>query len=298
MIRKLLKESKSFISTNHKFIKLIFLVSFWKLIYTIILISYNINNLLIYRFDKWLPILDTLQYFWEEITINNLVRLVIIIWLIVLIWYAFLYPTWMSAGIHFLKDKKDSIWKAIWKWVNDFFAMFELNALAFSFWIYTYAITVLRLFTLWIIDNTIAIMLVIVWWLAVLFSSIFWQYAKFIIVLENKWDKKEIWVFEAIKKSIWMTINHIWITSKWWIMQIFLSIVFYFKAFIIVSVPLLLIYFLINSNISNQWQEWIIRTIWWITLIITIYIVSIIQAFFKKFWFDIYNKVKSLEEEN
>jgi hypothetical protein len=290
MILSLLRESKDYIKNNNKFIKLVFYISFWKLLYTLVLISYNINNLLIYRFDKWLPRMSTLKYFLEEIISNHLVWLVILIAFIILIWYVFLYPTGMSAIIHFLKDKKNSIWKAIWKGVTDFFVMFELNALAFSFWFYTYAITVLRLFTLWILDNTIAIILVSVWWLAALFSSIFWQYAKFLIVIEN------MWVFEAIKKSISITITNIWVTIRWRVMQLVTYILFYFKAFIIASAPMLLVYFLINAWLADRGFKRVIRLIGIITVILIIYMISIIQAFFRKFWFKMYNKVVKIEE--
>lgn len=274
-----------------------FLISFWRLIYVIILISYNINNVLVYRFDKWLSIFSTLKYFWWEITRNHIVWLIVILWVIVLIGYAFLYPTWISASIHFLKDKKQKIGKAIWKGINDFFVMFELNALAFSFGFYTYTITVLRLISLDILGNWFAMWLVILWWICVLFASIFWQYAKFILILEKNENNKSIWVFDAIKKSIWLSINNVGITIKWWIRQIIILFIFYFKTFIIISIPWLILYFLINSNI-NPWLEWIIWTLWIVTTIMAIYIMSIIQAFFKKFRFDIYIHIKSQKEDD
>ncbi len=291
MILKLFKESKNYIKNNHKFIKLVFYTSFWKLLYTLILLAYNINNLLIYRFDKGLSLMSSLKYFRVEIVTNHLIWLAILVALIILIWYVFLFPTWMSAAIHFLKDNKNSTWKAMWKWFNDFFTMFELNALALSFWVYTYAITVLRLFTLWVLNNTIAIILVVIWGFTVLFSSIFWQYAKFLIVMEN------MWVFEAIKKSISITINNIWVTIKWRIMQIVFYFLFFFKAFILASVPMLLIYFLINWWASSRGFEWLIRVVGVVAVVLITYIISIIQAFFKKFWFDLYNIIVNMEEE-
>ncbi|HOG15003.1 MAG TPA: hypothetical protein PK674_00225 [Candidatus Absconditabacterales bacterium] len=290
MILSLLRESKDYIKNNNKFIKLVFYISFGKLLYTLVLISYNINNLLIYRFDKGLPRMSTLKYFLEEIISNHLVWLVILIAFIILIGYVFLYPTGMSAIIHFLKDKKNSIGKAIGKGVTDFFVMFELNALAFSFGFYTYAITVLRLFTLGILDNTIAIILVSVWGLAALFSSIFWQYAKFLIVIEN------MGVFEAIKKSISITITNIGVTIRGRVMQLVTYILFYFKAFIIASAPMLLVYFLINAGLADRGFKRVIRLIGIITVILIIYMISIIQAFFRKFWFKMYNKVVKIEE--
>lgn len=299
MIRNTLKQSKNFLLKNHKFIRLVFFIAFGKLLYTIILLAYNVNNLLIYRFNKGWSTLSTIQYLRIEVQSHSLVWLVILLAIIVLVWYVFLYPSGMAATIHFLKDKKNNIGKSIWKWIWDFFAMFELNALSFSFWIYTYAITVLRLFTLWILNSNIAIILVVVRWLVVLFASIFWQYAKFILVMEKKHEKDEdekIWIFDAIKKSISLSINHIGITFRWWIMQIITWIWFYIKTFVIIAIPLLVIYFLVNSNINTNGFEWLIRIISGITTILTIYMFSMIQAFFRKSWFDIYQTIKTLEE--
>lgn len=285
MIRQFIKDSKISLLQRPKLIKLAFFVWFCHAISIILLIAYNINNVLIYRFWKWLSVFTMFQYFIDEITRNNLVWIIIALAIIIALWHALLYPMGMAAIIHFLNNKKDSISKAIWKWANDFFTMFELNALAFSFGAYTFMITVLRLVTLDVINSWFIIWLFVIWWIIVLFASIFRQYAKYIIIEE------QIWVFDAIKKSIAMTTTNMWITIRWLIAKVIVLSIFYFKMIIIVWVPLLLMYFLVIGNIIHAGNEWIIRTIWIISITLASYILTTTQAFFMTFWHKIYKHI-------
>ena len=285
MIRQLIKDSKTFLFQTPKLIKLSFWVWFCRSITILLLLAYNINNVLIYRFEKWLSIFTLFQYFIDEITVNHIWWLIIVLALFITIGYVFLYPMWISAIIHFLNSKKKSISSAMWKWAKDFFTMFELNALAFSFGPYTYMVTTLRLITLDVLDSWFIIWLLILWWIIVLFSSIFWQYAKFIIIDE------QIWVFEAIKKSIELTVTNTWITIKGLIMKITVLLLFYFKMIIVAWIPLLLMYFLLTTNIINGNHERIIRTLWVIATILASYIIAVTQAFFMTFWHKIYKHI-------
>lgn len=292
MIRQWIKDSKDFVLQTPKLIKLSFLVWFCRSITIVLLLAYNINNVLIYRFEKWLSIFTLFQYFIDEITVNHIRWLIIIISIIITIWYVFMYPMWISAIIHFLKSKKQSISNAMWKWAKDFFTMFEINALAFSFGPYTYMVTSLRLITLDVLDSWFIIGLLILRWIIVLFSSIFWQYAKFIIIDE------QIWVFEAIKKSIELTITNTWITIKGLIMKIIILLLFYFKMIIIVWIPLLIMYFLLTTNILNWNHERILRTLWIVATILAAYIIAVTQAFFMTFWHKIYRHILEKAENN
>lgn len=292
MIKHWIKDSKNFIIQTPKLIKLSFWVWFCRSVTIVLLLAYNINNVLIYRFEKWLSIFTLFQYFIDEITINHIRWLIIILAILITIWYIFIYPIWISAIIHFLKSKKKSISSAMWKWAKDFFTMFEINALAFSFGPYTYMVTSLRLITLDVLNSWFIIGLLIIWWIIVLFSSIFWQYAKFIIIDE------QVWVFEAIKKSIELTITNIWITIKGLIMKIIILLLFYFKMVIIIWIPLLIMYLLLTTNILNWNHEWILRTLWVIATVLAAYIIAATQAFFMTFWHKIYKYILQKTESN
>ena len=292
MIRRYLNDSRIYVLKHKKFVTLAFIVWFCRFFYIVFFLAYNVNTLLTYKLEKWLSILTLFQYFRDLISQNNLARLAILVLVLFAIWYAIGYPVWISANIHFLEnDENESIGWALSEWIKDFFSVFELNALAFSFWAYTYFSTLLRLYILDIINSWIVIWLMSIWWICVLFASIFWQYAKYILVLEKKDDKK-IWVSDALKKSMNLTISNFGLTIKWFLARVRVTILFYFKIAIVVAVPLLVIYFLATSDVIGSNNERIIRVIWVFTMIIATFMLTSTQAFFFKFWHLLYKEVK------
>jgi hypothetical protein len=292
MIKKFLNDSRRYLLEYKSFTRLAFLVWFSRFFYIVFFLAYNVNTLLTYKMEKWLSVATIFQYFLDLITENNLVWLAIVILILFAIWYSLGYPIWISANIHYLENnRKESFWTALSDWIRDFFKMFELNALAFSFWAYMYFSTMFRLYILDVLTNGIVIGLVCIRWLAILFYSIFCQYAKYILVLEWKNDKK-IWISEAIRKSIGMTISNFTLTFKWFIAKVWVSILFYFKICIVAAIPLLIIYFLITSNIVWSNNQRIIWILWVVTMVVATFMLTSTQAFFFKFWHLIYEKVK------
>ena len=292
MIRKYLNDSRTYLLEHKKFVKLAFLVWFCRFFYIVFFLAYNVNTLLTYKLEKWLSIFTIFQLFVDLVNENNLLRLVILVLILFAIWYALGYPIGISANIHFLdKNNNESIGTALSEWIKDFFSVFELNGLAFSFWAYTFFSTVFRLYILDILNSGLAITLVIVWGLCVLFSSIFWQYAKYIMVLEKK-DWKNMWISEALKKSMNLTISNFGLTIKWFLAKAWMTIVFYFKIAIIVTVPLLVIYFLATSDVIWPGAQRVIWVIWVLTMIIATFMLTSTQAFFFKFWHLLYKKAK------
>jgi len=292
MIRDFLNNSRSYILSHKKFVGLAFIVWFCRFFYIVFFLAYNVNTLLTYKLEKWLSILTLFQYFKDLVSQNNLIWLAILVLIIFAIWYAFWYPIWISVNIHYLDDdKNENIWTALSWWIKDFFSVFELNWLAFSFWAYTYFSTLFRLYILDILNTWLAIWLIGIWWLCVLFSGIFRQYAKYILVLEKK-DWKSIWVSEAIKKSMNLTISNFSLTIKWFLAKVWVTIIFYFKIAIVVTIPLLFIYFFATSDIIWHNSQWIIWVIWVITMIIATFMLTSTQAFFFKFWHLIYKEAK------
>ena len=296
MIKKYLNDSRTYLLEHKKFVNLAFIVWFCRFFYIVFFLAYNVNTLLTYKLEKWLSIFTIFQLFADLVNDNNLLRLVILVLVLFAIWYTLGYPIWISANIHFLhKDENENIWVALWEWIKDFFSVFELNWLAFSFWAYTYFSTLLRLYILDILDSGLAIWLISIWWICVLFSSIFWQYAKYILVLEKK-DGKNMWISEALKKSMNLTISNFGLTLKWFLAKAWMTIVFYFKIAIIVTVPLLLIYFLATSDVVWSNSQRIIWVIWVLTMVTATFMLTSTQAFFFKFRYLLYQKAKEKEE--
>ena len=292
MIRRYLNDSRIYLLQHKKFVNLAFIVWFCRFFYIVFFLAYNVNTLLTYKLEKWLSIFTIFQLFVNLVNENNLLWLVILILVLFAIWYALGYPIGISANIHFLhKDENESIGSALSEWIKDFFSVFELNGLAFSFWAYTYFSTLFRLYILDVLDSGLAIWLIAIWWICVLFSSLFRQYAKYILVLEKK-DWKNMWISEALKKSMNLTISNFGLTLRWFLAKAWMTIVFYFKIAIIVTVPLLLIYFLATSDVVWSNSQRIIRVIWVLTMITATFMLTSTQAFFFKFWYLIYKKVK------
>ena len=298
MIKKYLNDSRIYLLQHKKFVNLAFIVWFCRFFYIVFFLAYNVNTLLTYKLEKWLSIFTIFQLFVDLVNENNLLWLVIIVLILFAVWYAIGYPIWISANIHFLeKNEDENIGSALSGWIKDFFSIFELNGLAFSFGAYTYFSTLFRLYILDILNSWIAIILAIVWWLCVLFSSIFRQYAKYILVLEKK-DWKNMWISEALKKSMNLSISNFGLTIKWFLAKAWVTMIFYFKLAIIVTIPLLFIYFFATSDTVWSNNQRIIWVIWIITMIIATYMLTSAQAFFFKFWHLLYKEVKKEEKNN
>lgn len=293
LLKDLLKQTKEYILNTPGFITLIFTIWFCRYFYIIILLANNLNTLFTYRRDKWIDITSLFTTVKDGVSTSNIWWIIAVL-IVFAIWYLILYPVWLSAGIHFVNDKEKKPTQAFSRWLKDFFLMFEFNWLALSFWEFTYLTTTSRLFAIDVLSNNFILVLDLIWWFFVLFTSIFRQYSKFILVLEKDKDWKDLWIFKAIRKSMSLAISNFWFTFKWFVSRITISILFYIRMIILIAIPLLIIYFLITSNIIWPGNERIIRLIAIVTMFIATYVFVLIQAFFVKFQYEMYKKVKWL----
>ena len=294
MLKDLLKKTKEYLLTTPWFITLIFVIGFCRYFYIIILLANNLNTLSTYRWWKWINISDLFTTVKDWVSTNN-IGWIIAILIIFAIWYLILYPVWLSAWIHFVHDQEKSTSKAFSRWLKDFFLMFEFNGLALSFGEFTYLTTTSRLMAIDVLSNGFILGLDILRWSCVLFASIFRQYAKFILVLEKDKDWKDLWIFKAIRKSMSLAISNFRFTFKGFLSRIVVSLLFYFRMIIIIAIPLLIIYFLVTSDMIWSRNSRIIRTLVLITMFIATYLFVLIQAFFVKFQYEMYKKVKGIE---
>jgi len=60
---------------------------------------------------------------------------------------------------------------------------------------------------------------------------------------------------------------------------------------VLCGIPLLLMYFLLNTNLLNWNHERIFRTLWIMTIIFAAYIIAITQAFFMTFRYKLYKHI-------
>lgn len=292
MFKQILRNSITKLSEDTKLIRLSFIVSFCHFVSVVYLIVWNINNLLTYRYESGIPMSQALEYLVNRSQENNMTVIIIVIVAIIFLWYSLLYPVWQSALIHYLNKDWQKVSKAIGKWMNDFFVMFEFEAMMFSFSIFMYMITILRVFMLNILDSTFVIILIIIWWIVVFLATVLWSYVKFVIVLEGKN------VFSAIKRSSYLTIMNFGVTIKFIIIQLFLTIRFLVNAIIVMWIPFLIVYISIWLNIIESKFVWYMIAISIVILIIFMaYINAIIEAFFMTYRYKVYTAITQEEKD-
>ena len=290
LLKDIIKDTKEYLLNTPKFIRLIFTIWFCRYFYIIIILANNINTLSTYRLDKGIDVWSLFNTI-KDGAITGHIWLIITILIIFAIWYLLMYPIGLSAWIHFVNEKDNNIAKSFSQWLKDFFLMFEFNWLALSFGEFTFITTTSRLFAIDILDNWIMICLDILRLIFVLFATIFWQYSKYILVLEKWKDGKDLWIFDAIKKSMSLSISNFWFTLKWYISRLIISILFYIRMIVILAVPLLIIYFLINSGVIGAWNSRIIILLVIFTILLGTYLFVVNQSFFVKFQYEMYKKV-------
>lgn len=269
-----------------KLVRIAFITSFCHSLIVMFLLTFYLNNMMVARFEKGIPLWDALQFLVTASMKGNLVMILIIAIIILLIGYGVLYPVWQAALIHYLHDKKFSMRDAMAKWVTTFFPMFEFGALEGTFSISSLIFIVIRLFMLDIMDNWFIRAIVIIQWLTVLVVSILWPYTRYIIILE--W----LSMYDAIKRSAYYSIRNLWQTIKFVLLQLLLLTRFFVNILIIVWIPLILTYIASRFHIINfKTVEVIIIIIWILLLFGTAYINGIIEAFFASYWYKIYHKI-------
>lgn len=164
--------------------------------------------------------------------------------------------------------------------------MFEFNALSLSFGMFTFVITVARLFMLNIMDNIFFIILTIIWLIVVLLATFLWPYLKYAIVLEDKP------LYASMKRSINLSFTHFTTTVRFAILELFLLIRFIINIIIIIGVPVLIIY--IGTLFNIQHYDWFYTVLYIVAaalILLTAYINAIIEALFTTYWYKLYTHI-------
>lgn len=290
MIRDIIYQTKQDLLNHPKLIKYSFFYMFCHSLITLWFIVYNTNNVLLYRYESWISLFTMLQYFIDRVKDYWLWIYVIILGVLIAIWYFILYPIGISTIVHFINKWFKSHSSSVWWWLKNYFTITEFNWLAFSFGTFTFFMTLIRLYTLDILNSTFAIVLIIIWWMVVLIASILWNYAKYYIILE--W----VSVYDAIRNSVTLTFNNFFLTIKATFYQLVLYIYFLFRMGIILIIPLLILYLLIYLD-AIKWAslEWILWILGVILVISTSYIGSIIWVYFDLYRYKVFINLKNKE---
>ena len=164
--------------------------------------------------------------------------------------------------------------------------MLEYGGLSIPFGLFTFCTVVLRLYLINVLGNVVVDILIGIRGVMVLFASIFWSYAKVIIVLDG------VQVFDAIKKSTKVAFLNLGLSIKLMLVEFFLLFRFLITGALIVGIPLGIVYIAVWLNIlDNSFVEGLIRVVAGGLLLFLSYINCIVETYFLTYWYQAYKTI-------
>lgn len=290
MIKKTIASSIKTLLSNPKLIRIAFLTTFWHTVYRLYLIIYFLNTLLISRYESWVQFSDAIFYIFNKIQEFDIIGLIIGFIIVIVIGNFLIYPIGEASIVYYIQNQGKKMASAITKGIKKFFLMFEYNGLWFAFWLYTITTITLRLLMMGILDNIILKIIIIFWFIIVLFATFFRPYTKYYILI------KDLKVFDAIKKSMYLTMQNPGLTIKGVLFEMLLFVRFIINALIVVGIPTALIYLAVFFNIiDNARVEQIIWIVAGLMLLLVAYINAILESFFNLYRYKIFEKAQENE---
>ncbi len=285
MLKSLLKNSMEYMKNDQKIIRLTLATSFFHSLIASLLILTNINTMFAKNYENGLYVGRVAEFFVQEINNNHVINRVIGIAIILFIAYSIIYPIGQSAIIYYLNSKKKSIRTALKQGRKDFFPMFE-------FWIISVILspTVFRLVVFKIIISwgltSWNFFFILLWFATMSIINCLKVYTRYIMTLEGKW------LYDAILKSCDLSLLNLKESFKYIRIQTILIINFSLNLFLILIIPILLIYLaIIFKIIQYPGVKWSVYGLFFLSIVFWSYASSMIRAFFAYFWQEIYNKI-------
>lgn len=287
IINKAVEEAYWLVSNDTKFVRLTTLTT---IIHSIIFLLYVwVSSRRVFASNsansKWLwNLLQSIELlftssavFWRAIWIG----------IILAIWYFLLPPIWEASLIYYLSAEEKRWSVSLGKWFSQFFPMFEYNGLISFFTLLPYFIVLSRFWVLDLLGNILVIIIMVLWWLIILFAWIFLPFTKYYIVIE---DLKP---FDAMKKSMNLSLSHLGTATRTAVLQYILSIRFIINILLFLGLPLLILYIATAFDITHGWPvATIIIIVSIIVGLLTAYINWIIEAFFITLRYRLFVEIK------
>ncbi|UFX83436.1 hypothetical protein [Candidatus Absconditicoccus praedator] len=291
MPNPILLESYNKISEDNKLIRLATVTT---IIYSIIFVVYVIYQLY-YIVSEGAAQAETMDIAFEYIQffMDNIQFAGVIVTLIITlaVGYFLLPPIADGALISYLNNPEKGGKSSIGKGLLNFFPMFEYNSMMSVVNYLIFFIAVTRLWDMGILENTFVQVVILIWAFIIFFSTIFFHYSKFLIIIEGYGP------VDAIKKSIALTLENFGITLKFVLMNYFLYIRFLLNIVIIVIIPWIFIWIFYTLGIDDiQIIQYSMYIIFGILILLTAYINGIIEAFFTTYWYKVYKTITKNED--
>lgn len=263
------------VGDDTKFVRLTTLTTIIHSIIFLIIVWLNVYRMAAANSTKGTDFTKIITSLGSIFSLHNISWWLIWLWLILAIGYFLLPPVGEASLIHYLDDVDKKWARSLWKWLTNFFTMFEFNWIISVFTPFMFIIFLSRFWMLGILDNVFVIIIIILWWLLSFFASVFLPYTKYFIVLE---DMKP---FDAMKKSMSMALTNLAITLRATFLQYALSMRFIINILLFLGLPMLILYTATKFDITTTWPlTMIVVAVSIATWLLIAYINGIIEAFF------------------
>lgn len=282
MIRKILIHSYLQLINNSKITKVVLFSLFAHSLIAVFIIVFNAYIYVETEFQLNSSN-EVIQYVMNLFAFDNIWRVTLGLAIFLFLWYFVFSPIGEYTIVHYLSTD----WKlsnSLKTSFNNFHHIAKYDGMTFMFSIMLF-IRFLSEAYLYDINNGIVMVLFVMWFIMVAFVTVFFQYTKTIIVLED------LPVFEAIKKSISVTMDHLWVTLKLvWISLIFNSRMIFNVVFII-WIPLAAIVILQMFGAVGWVTDIVVYILFFWLLFFLAYINTLIEGYFRIFWYISYEYV-------
>lgn len=209
--------------------------------------------------------------------------LVVGVGILIVIWYYLFPPIGEGALIAYLADDEKKGSAAMIEWFSNFFRMLEFRSMTSIFSPLFFAIFASRFRVMDVIDNRLVGGVVILWWLLMIFTQVFFSFSQYYIVLE--WTRS----IDAMTKSMRLSLQHFGKIIKATILQFILAASFIINILIFFGIPFIIFYAWIQF-----WGE-INGVLWTILVVIAVilwlllsHINGIIESFFITLWYRLF----------
>ncbi len=286
MLKSILKNSIDYMKNDHKIIRLTLATSFFHSLIASLLIILNVNTLFARNYENGLYVGKVAEFFVQEINNNHVISRVIGIAIVLFIAYSLVYPIGQAAIIHYLNDKNKSIRNALKKGRKNFFPMFEYGIVSMILSPTVYRLVILKIAVSGGLHGSFTIFMLILRFIAMSIVNCLKVYTRYIMTLEGKGP------YEAVLKSCDLSFSHFKESFKYVRIQTILIINFSLNLFIILLIPIILIYLAIVFNVIQYTAvKRSVYGLFFLGIIFWSYASSMVRAFFAYFRQEIYDRL-------
>lgn len=295
MFKRILASSLQYVAEHPMLIRIAFLTwfvhtlfSFWRLWYTFyVILEANVDI-----GDLEGSLMEYVRAIFD-VTMNNIsFGTLVFLWFLWVIWYVILYPIGHAMMVAYAQtgSKIKSFNIAFKRYFTVTITEGILAVITFWSW---HLFAMRYFYHRWILDNILIQIFLTLMGGFLLVTSFIYSYANINSVMDNFTEEKpSLQAREALKNSAKIAMEHPFITLKFLLLSLLLEIRFFLTTILVIGVPVLVMRLLLQIGLIDQ--ESVITVVLitaWVLLIASIYINSVIDAFFTVYRYKLYKEL-------